>query len=407
MKRLLSLLLPAFLFVGAVFAGEAPSWDLDALGRPPAVTPAPEVPSPEGLRSFYYEGLPYKGNPTKVFAFYGAPAGADAAHKVPAIVLVHGAGGTAFEAWVRLWVSRGYAAIAFDDEGQLPIGSSNKWTSHAEGGPRRADIADLDKPLPDQWMYHAVADTILAHSLLRSFPEVDVDRIGITGISWGGVVTSIVVGVDPRLKFAVPVYGCGFISDDVDDGSRFVGQKATLEQLSAWRTLWDPSHFLPQAKLPMLWVAGTNDFAFTLRAWQLSYRATSGPRTLSLRVRMPHAHGGPGESPEEIRAFADSVVNGGMPLAQVEPPIHEGEIVSSAYKSLSPIVSAELNYTRDGGVWQKRQWVALSAKVEGGKVSAVLPLGTTVYYFSLVDQRGLLVTSEHEVLPGAPSSVTP
>jgi hypothetical protein len=34
--------------------------------------------------------------------------------KVPGIVLLHGGGGTAFESWVKLWVDRGYAAIAID-----------------------------------------------------------------------------------------------------------------------------------------------------------------------------------------------------------------------------------------------------------------------------------------------------
>ena len=37
-----------------------------------------------------------------------------------AMVLVHGGGGTAFDAWVRAWVKAGYAAIAMDTCGALP-----------------------------------------------------------------------------------------------------------------------------------------------------------------------------------------------------------------------------------------------------------------------------------------------
>jgi len=53
-------------------------------------------------------------------------AGADDAkpretkEKVPAVVLVHGGGGTAFADWVKMWTACGYAAIAVDLEGQIP-----------------------------------------------------------------------------------------------------------------------------------------------------------------------------------------------------------------------------------------------------------------------------------------------
>ena len=60
------------------------------------------------------------------------------------------------------------------------------WRQHANSGPYRTGIyGDSDKPLKDQWMYHAVADTILAHSLLRSHPRVDSENVGVMGISWG------------------------------------------------------------------------------------------------------------------------------------------------------------------------------------------------------------------------------
>src|SRR5688572_26585370 len=65
-----------------------------ALGRltaPPATHPADGFAA-DGLRPLFYDGLPYRGRPTRVFAWYGAPPGR--AGKVPAVVLVHGGGGT-------------------------------------------------------------------------------------------------------------------------------------------------------------------------------------------------------------------------------------------------------------------------------------------------------------------------
>ena len=46
-----------------------------------------------------------------------------------------------------------------------------------------------------------------------SLPEVDADRTGLTGISWGGIIAEIVAGVDGRLKFIVPVYASGFLGE--------------------------------------------------------------------------------------------------------------------------------------------------------------------------------------------------
>ncbi len=61
-------------------------------------------------------------------------------------------------------------------------------------GPSRSGIyGDSAEPLSDQWMYHAVADCILANSLLRALPGVDPDRVGLMGFSWGGVITSTVI----------------------------------------------------------------------------------------------------------------------------------------------------------------------------------------------------------------------
>ena len=40
---------------------------------------------------------------------------------------------------------------------------------------------------------------------------LQLDEDSITGISWGGITTTIVMGIDYRFKFAAPVYGCGFL----------------------------------------------------------------------------------------------------------------------------------------------------------------------------------------------------
>jgi hypothetical protein len=149
--------------------------------RAPATHPASGFHA-QGLEALFFDAMPWKGKPTRVFALVGVPK-LEPGKKAPGIVLVHGGGGTAFETWVRLWMSRGYAAIAMDTCGAVPRGSYGKWDRHEAGGPPSCNFDLADEPMTDQWPYHAVADVILAHSLLRSRPEVDGERMGITGIS--------------------------------------------------------------------------------------------------------------------------------------------------------------------------------------------------------------------------------
>lgn len=373
-------------------------WNLKALSNPPKVYDAPESGAPD-VKAIFYDGLPWKGKPTRVFAYYGIPK-VEPGKKVPAMVLVHGGGGSAYIPWVQLWVSRGYAAISMDTCGAISNGGHSGHPHHDAGGPPGGGgFEEMDLPVADVWNYHAVADIILAHSLIRSFPEVDPERTGITGISWGGYLTCITAGVDTRFKFAAPVYGCGFLGES--SGWLETFQKMGPTKSKRWLQQWDPSIYLPRVTMPMLWVTGTNDHWYPMDSLQKSYRLPKSPRTLSVRVRMPHGHGGAGENPDEIRAFADSVLKAGTPLATVGKTGSNGADAWVEFESKTPIVKAELNYTSDRTGWNERVWNTIPATLDPttSKVTAAIPDGTSVYYFNLIDGQNLVVSSEHVELP--------
>lgn len=375
-------------------------WNVQALSVAPRVSEDPQH-STADVKAIFYESVPWKGHATRVFAYYGLPR-MEGIEKVPAMVLVHGGGGTAYIPWVRLWVSRGYAAIAMDTCGCFSSGEyKSPHARHEFGGPPGwGGFDQIDQPIEDQWTYHAIAAVILANSLIRSFPQVDPDRIGVTGVSWGGYLVSIVAGVDHRFRFAAPVYGCGFLGDDSVWLSVF--RKMGEDKARKWLGLWDPSVYLPQVRVPMLWVDGSNDFAYPLDSLQKSYRLPQSPRTLCVRLRMAHGHGGPGENPKEIQAMAESLFRNGAPLARADKSGRKGLHVWTRFAPAAPITRAELNYTKDTGQWQNRKWETIPATLETkrGKASARLPKGTTVYYFNLLDNRDLVVSSEHEELLG-------
>jgi len=384
----------------AIYAADPGPWKWKDLSVAPETFEAPHYDEP-GVKALWFAGVPYKGKPTRVFAYYGAPA-SSGGEKVPAMVLIHGGGGTAFAEWVRMWNARGYAAIAMDTTGAVPqtrVDAKTLWNPERRrteySGPAGwGDFANVDLAPEDQWTYHAVAAAIRAHSLLRSFPEVDARRIGVTGISWGGYLTSIVAGIDSRFRFAAPVYGCGFLGED----SAWLKDFAKLgpERAARWLSLWDPSRYLGRARMPMLWVNGTNDFAYPPPSWRKSHRLPKGQKTLAFRVRMPHGHP-PGAKPEEIFYFADSILRKGPEPARVRAQgLEGGKAWLRFYKPPQPVVRAELAFTRDAGRWQERKWETIPAELTGDRASAVVPPDATAYFLNLFDAEGRVVSGEHQ-----------
>jgi dienelactone hydrolase len=362
-------------------------WDLSALRQSPKVTGRAVGKT---LTPLYYEGESYRGSRTRVFAYLACPEKGEG--RLPAMVLVHGGGGTAFKEWAELWAKRGYVALAMDLAGQGPDRQRLP-----DGGPDQDDKAKFGaEEVEDYWSYHAVANVIRGVSLLAHLPEVDPQRIGITGISWGGYLTCIVAGLDDRLKVAVPVYGCGFLHQNSTWLPIF--EKMTEAQRQLWVDHFEPSRYLGQAQMPVLFVNGTNDSAYPLDSYQKSYRLVK-KRTLCVTVNMPHGHR-QGWAPVEIGLFVDQHLKVGKPLARVESVRRDGDRVEVAFRSEVPITRAALHFTTDAGVWKDRKWHTQDVKVDGTTIHAKLPEARPlVYFITLTDDRKATVSTEHETLP--------
>jgi dipeptidyl aminopeptidase/acylaminoacyl peptidase len=211
-----------------------------------------------------YEGPRYKESPTKVFAYYSNPdllRGIKASGKqYPGIVLLHGGGGTAFKEWVELWAAEGFAAIAMDMSGsgkdRIPL------TNGGPKGDTQHKFNEIKNGPAHTWSYYSICSILKAHSLLRSFPEVDTTNTFISGISWGGYLTCMVVGIDNRYKAAAPVYGCGYF--DLMEGPRERLNELPEKEKNNWLEYLDPSVYLPNARCKMFFINGNKDFFFNL-----------------------------------------------------------------------------------------------------------------------------------------------
>ncbi len=365
-------------------------WDMTALKRPPQFT----LGATTGLvQEVFYEGEPFRGKPTRVFAYLGKPMGKG---PFPAMVLVHGGGGQAFREWAQMWADRGYVALAMDTAGQGP-----GRVRLPDGGPDQGDegkfrsFTDIDGR--EMWTYHAVAAVVRGHSLLASLADVDASRIGITGISWGGYLTCIVSGIDDRLKVSVPVYGCGYLHENSVWLPRFTPMGE--EQSRRWVRWFDPSRYLPGVRCPILFVNGTTDFAYPLDSYQKSYRTVPGPVDLAVTVDLKHSHQA-GWAPPEIALYVDSVLRGGKSLARLGEPVVSAKTVFASVHGDTQLKKGELCYAKAEGVWQKRVWLKTEARIENGRVVAALPdVRPLVCFLTVTDERGATTSSSHVELP--------
>lgn len=364
------------------------------------------------IQSVIYEGEPVAGKETEVFAFYASPktlGNADEGDTFPGMVLIHGGGGTAFSDWVWLWAQRGYAAIAMDLSGRRPpaptFDQSGNYVNNVHH--KREERTKLEKggldhtheekfnsiggTVDDDWPYHAVANVMKAHSILRQMPGVDAERTAVTGISWGGYTTCLAASLDDRFKAAVPVYGCGFLHEGESV------QKKSIDELGDRRQQWidayDPGSHLAKADLPMLWVNGTHDKHYPLDSYATSYSQVRGQNTYRIALRMPHGHG-PGWEPEEIGIFVDSILKDGTPLPNLGKMTTHADTVTVPFESPTRIVEAKLHYTTDEGLRTERKWEAIAADIEDRKaIARGLPPEANTWFMTISDDRGAMVST--------------
>ena len=233
---------------------------------------------------------------------------------------------------------------------------------------------------------------ILAHSLIRSLDEVDTGRTGVIGISWGGYLTCIVAGLDHRFAAALPMYGCGFLHEH-SAWSKSEFPSMSPEWTAKWVKLWDPSSYVGSATMPMFFVNGTNDFAYPLDSYAKTYALVRAPKNIRIEVGMKHGHW---FDQKECLMFFDHQLKGEPALPRVTRMDIVGEEVVANVESPTKLVSAELHYT--AGSHQDnptRPWTNRPLAIEDTRIKGERPpREATVYFVTVKDERGAMVSSE-------------
>ena len=301
-----------------------------------------------------------------IFAFFSYPKGA---HKLPAFIWNQGGLAQASPEATASPAARGYAVLCIDfpqptyrSTGDYPINTG----LYVGADPRKAPI------------YHGVVALLKAVSYLETRPEVDRNDIGMAGASWGGFFTTLMVGIDPRLKVGSCLYGCGSLQlgnawwDGVSRSSREPVGPAERER---WRTTLDPAWRLPTKKTPIGWVTGTNDAFYSMPALMKSYEMAAGEKHLTLVPNWDHAL--PSRlGNEQVLGWLDTILKRRRvfpTVASLHVENERGRLIAKwGFAGKGAAANLIASYGEPGN-WRGRYWHTLRAYIDEKNCKAELP----------------------------------
>ena len=300
-----------------------------------------------------------------IFAFFSYPKGAK---NLPAFVWNQAGLGQASTYFTELGAKRGYAAICID----LPLAGYRSTGGYQISG---LEVGADPHQAP---IYHGAVALLKAVSYLESRAEVDKDRIGMAGSSWGGFFTTLMIGIDPRLKVGSAMFGTG----NLQLGSNWPIPETNREK---WQKTLDPAWRLQYSKTPIGWFTGTQDFAYWMPSIMATYEMAVGPKHLTLLPNWDH--GLPPHLDEQVFVWLDAHLKNAPAFIKVTPlkVSKQGNDLIAQWSFNGPrkAESADLILSYgDAGNWQNRYWITLKADIKDGTCTVKLPASILPYYIS-------------------------
>ncbi|TXK77182.1 alpha/beta fold hydrolase [Paenibacillus sp. N3.4] len=156
----------------------------------------------------------------------------------PAIIQFHGYSGNSGDWHDKLiYASLGFSVFAMDCRGQ---GGSSEDTGGIKGPTQNGHIIRGLSDKPHNLLFrHIFLDAAQLAGIVMEMPEVDANRVGVTGASQGGGITLACAALEPRIKKLAPVYP--FLCDYKRVWEMDLAKDAYLELRSFFR-YFDPQH---------------------------------------------------------------------------------------------------------------------------------------------------------------------
>ena len=166
----------------------------------------------------------------RVPALIVKPEWAKAGDRMPAVIVLHGTGGRKEGnwPWLERIAHRGIVAIAIDGRYHGERAKGEKGTKAYNDAIIQAWHTPPGAPQAHPFYYDTCWDIWRTIDYLQARPDVDPDRIGMIGISKGGIETWLAGAVDERVKVAVPAISVQSFRWSLDN-DRWQGRANTIK----------------------------------------------------------------------------------------------------------------------------------------------------------------------------------
>jgi len=189
----------------------------------PRVALDPKVEEMPVYNNIPYDHFSFASEATqRVTGFIVKPPGANG--RRPVVIAMHGTGGSKKDmlALCQKLASRGFIAVAID-------GRYHGERATTKGAYDAAILHAWHEPGEHPFFYDTVWDIMRLIDYLQTLKNVDPKRIGLTGISKGGIETYFAAAADPRIAAAVPCIGVESFRWALDNND-WKGRTGTIQQ---------------------------------------------------------------------------------------------------------------------------------------------------------------------------------
>ncbi len=253
-----------------------------------------------------------------------------------------------------------------------PNGNTDESKQESLGGdPLQNDFMDDPK---QSWIYHHVVALTRGIDYLATRPEVNMNRLAMSGYSWAGYITALLHAIDDRPACYVTWHSTGYYAD-AEGYSGGIPSRIKSRKLYE---MYAPSAYAAYGSKPIMVCIALTDYFATLDGLMEFMNKVRSPKQLCVAPNRYHAN----TSRNEFRAigpFTDYYQNGrGKPPAMSAGLVtaKEGKLIYAfAHNSPEVPIYAEVLYSYGKpGNWTGRTWHRAGAKKTGDRYECSIPV---------------------------------
>jgi cephalosporin-C deacetylase-like acetyl esterase len=342
-----------------------------------------------------------------VNTIYAIMAYPQAAGVYPGILMYHGGSGTAegLVNTLQTYAALGYVTMAIDEPGIASIANSSPYSTGPwkSVGPGEGPKLNVVGGIQNSTLYDAIIGSIEAFNLLSSQPNVDDQKMAVTGSSWGGYLTTFTAGLlGSRVKAAYSTWGCGFYETG-SFWSESISQMPS-QYKSDWLTYLDAGRRAKDIMAPYFIEQATNDTYFWPEAVSATLNAITGTKNHVTMANLNHDI--LSSSAAMKQRYMNYYLKGvGSPFGTINITSSDMQLDGSLKINMNvslpvgvSLSSVKLYYSAPTLTWQTRNWIELQATlVNGSSYQATLPASLVNkgvnYYANMIDTRQFQTSS--------------